>query len=429
MEKTLKDKETPSNLMRVRALLVALLLLVFGGIGGYRMGVRAGESRVYTGTSALEAVMGKASGNKNVDFGLFWEVWERLEQGYLETEKIDAQEMVYGAVKGMTAALDDPYTVFLPPEENTQTKEDLAGEFAGVGIQLGYVDKTLAVMAPLPNQPAQRAGVKAGDLILHIKDEEKGIDIDTNGMTLPEAVQTIRGEKGKPITLTLYTEGDLDSREVTLIRDTIVVPSVELTFVNDQGRVDEGGRFAHLRVFRFGDKTLDEWEEAVREILTRSDLGGVIVDVRDNPGGYLQGAIDLASEFVSSGVIVQQQGKFRTERYGVSRRGKLIGQPLVVLVNRGSASASEILAGALRDHLKVKLVGEHTFGKGTVQEAQELPGGAGLHVTVARWLLPSGYNIHLDGIEPDVVVENVFQAEGEEEIDEQLIKAVEVLKG
>lgn len=423
------SKETSSNLMRVRALLVALLLLVFGGIGGYQLGVRAGESRAYEGGSVLEAVIGKAGDKSQVDFDLFWEVWERLEQGYLESEKIDAQEMVYGSIKGMTAALDDPYTVFLPPEENTQTKEDLAGEFAGVGIQLGYVEKTLAVMAPLPDQPAQKAGVKAGDLILHIKDEEQGIDIDTDGMSLPEAVQTIRGEKGKPITLTLYTEGDVDSREVTLIRDTIVVPSVELAFVNDQGRVDDNGRFAHLRVVRFGDKTLEEWEEAVREILAKPNLEGVVVDVRDNPGGYLQGAIDLASEFISSGVVVQQQGKFRTEKYSVSRRGKLIGEPLVVLVNRGSASASEILAGALRDQLKVKLVGEHTFGKGTVQEAQELPGGAGLHVTVAKWLLPSGYNIHLDGIEPDVVVESVFQPEGEEEVDEQLIKAVEVLKG
>ena len=424
-----EKKEASLSLMKVKALLMALLLLVVGGLGGYRLGERTGLAKAYKGVSGLEAVMGKIPNNRSVDFDLFWEVWERLEQSYLETEKIDAQEMVFGSIRGMTAALDDPYTVFLPPEENTQTKEDLAGEFAGVGIQLGYVEKTLAVMAPLPDQPAQKAGVRAGDLILHIKDEDKGIDVDTDGMSLPEAVQAIRGEKGKPVILTLYTEGEMDSREVTLIRDTIVVPSVELVFVNEQGKEDENGRYAHLRIVRFGDKTLEEWEEAVSMIVMRPNMEGVIVDVRDNPGGYLQGAIDLASEFVSSGVIVQQQGKFRTEKYSVSRRGKLIGEPLVVLVNRGSASASEILAGALRDQLKVKLVGEHTFGKGTVQEAQELPGGAGLHVTVAKWLLPSGYNIHLDGIEPDVVVESVFQKEDEEEIDEQLVKAVEVLKG
>lgn len=407
--------------------LVGVILVLLGAIGGYQLGERVGASGDGD-VSRLKAVFGKDSEKGRVDFELFWEVWERLEAGYLEPEKLEAQEMVYGAIKGMTSALDDPYTVFLSPKENRQTKEDLAGEFAGVGIQLGYVDGTLAVMASLPDHPAQKAGVMAGDLILHIKDEDKGVDMDTDGMSLPEAVQVIRGERGKPVILTLYTEGDDDSREVSLVRDIIVVPSVELVFVDRNGREIETGEYAHVRVIRFGDKTLEEWSAAVKRIVMRTDVKGVVLDVRDSPGGYLQGAIDLASEFIPAGSVVQQKGRERVETYSVSRRGQLVGMPLVVLVNRGSASASEILAGALRDQLKVELVGLRTFGKGTVQEAQELPGGAGLHVTVARWLLPSGYDIHSQGLEPDIEVENVVQPDGQEEVDEQLMKAVERLR-
>lgn len=412
------------SLKEVRMVLIGILLLMLGGLGGYRLGALS-ESGTYQGS--YEQVSGKNSSQVSADFSLFWEVWQELETLYLEPVQLIPEEMVYGAIKGMTASLGDPYTAFLSPKENGQTKEDLAGEFAGVGIQLGYVEKTLAVMAPLPDQPAQKAGVRAGDLILHIKDEEKGIDKDTDGMNLVEAVQLIRGERGKPVILTLYTDGDEATREVSLVRDTILVPSVELSFVNEKGEEDGNGRIAHLRVSKFGEKTMEEWNQSVATILA-SNVDGIVLDVRDNPGGFLQRAIDLASEFIANGTVVQQQGRKETDTFSVNRRGKLIGRPLVVLVNKGSASASEILAGALRDQLGVKLVGAHTFGKGTVQEALELPGGAGLHVTVAKWLLPSGANIHGDGLKPDIEVEDVRQAEGETEIDEQLIKAIEVLR-
>lgn len=370
------------------------------------------------------------AGVPKADMTLFWDVWSRLEKNYLDNKAIDPKKMVYGAISGMTAALDDPYTSFFPPVENRRSKEDLSGEFSGVGIQLGFVDKTLAVMSPLPGNPAQRAGIKAGDLILHIKDEAKGIDKDTNGINLVDAVEYIRGKKGTSVTLTIYHEKDPKPKEITLVRDTINVPSVELTWVGPTSPRSGGaskGAIAQIKVNRFGDKTLEEWNKAVSEFLSKQGVG-VILDLRNNPGGYLQRAIDLGSEFIADGTIVVQEGVEKTENFGVDRSGRLIGTPLVVLVNKGSASAAEILSGALKERLGVKLVGEKTFGKGTVQEVEDLAGGAGIHITIAKWNLPSGKNIHKEGIEPDVVVE--FVADEKNPLkDNQLDKAIEVLNG
>ncbi len=392
-------------LVRIRLVAIAVLLVVVSAAVAYRLGQK----------SVAATAAGKA------DLTMFWDVWSKLETNYLDKEVIDPQKMVYGAISGMTAALDDPYTSFFPPTENTRSKEDLSGEFSGVGIQLGFVDKTLAVMAPLPGNPAQRAGIKAGDLILHIKDEAKSLDKDTNGINLLDAVDYIRGRKGTTVVLTIYREKDGQPKEYALVRDTINVPSVELSWVGGDKKI------AQVKVNRFGDKTLDEWNKAVSEVITKAGRG-VILDLRNNPGGYLQRAIDLGSEFIVDGVIVQQQGKDSTESFGVDRRGRLYGMPLVVLVNRGSASAAEILAGALSERLGAKLVGEKTFGKGTVQEVLDLPGGAGVHITIAKWNLPSGKNIHKDGITPDVVVEYVADEKNPLK-DNQLDKAIEVLTG
>lgn len=413
-----------NNLKKIRAVLIGVLLMVIGGLVGWKVGYKAGESNG-EGVMSLQTVINKESEEREVDFKLFWEVWRRLEEDFLRKSDIDAQKMVYGAIRGMTAALGDSYTSFLPPSENKQTKQDLAGEFAGVGIQLGYKDETLAVIAPLEGHPAIAQGVEAGDLILRIKDEDKDVDTDTKDMSLPEAVRLIRGKKGKPVSLTLYSKGDDETREVTIVRDTIVVSTVELVFVNEDGEESDNGRYAHLKVMRFGEKTAKEWQEAVSEIV-QANPEGVVLDLRNNPGGFLQRAVDLAGEFVGLGkVVVKERGRYDSRVFRSDRKGRLMSERLVVLVNGGSASASEILAGALRDQLGVKLVGENTFGKGTVQEAQELQGGAGLHVTIAEWLLPEGGNIDKTGLEVDVAVENE-RVDGEL-VDKQLMKAVEVL--
>lgn len=346
-------------------------------------------------------------------------VLARLKKNYLKPENIDAKKLMYGAAEGMTASLGDPYTSFFPPVENSRSKEDLKGEFGGVGIQLGFVEKTLAVMSPVKGSPADKAGLLAGDLILKIVDEAKNIKKDTSGINIEEAVNFIRGEVGTEVKLTIFRPTEKQSREVVLKRDIINVPSTELSWVDNN-------KVAVIRVNKFGENTLTEWNGFVKEILAKKATG-VILDLRNNPGGYLQRAVDLGSEFIADGVIVKQRDRKSTEVLTVDRQGKLIGMPLVVLINGGSASASEILAGALRERIGTKLVGEKSFGKGTVQEAQEIGDGSSLHVTIAEWLLPSGKNIHGNGLEPDV--KEVFKYdEKNPKADNQLDKALEVLK-
>ncbi len=374
----------------------------------------------YVGTRySLSNGLSKGSQLGEVRTEIMNEVLVRIKKDYLKPDDLDAKKLMYGAAEGMTAALGDPYTAFFPPTENQRSKEDLKGEFGGVGIQLGFVEKTLAVMSPIKDSPAMRAGLRAGDLILKIVDEKKKVDKDTSGINIEEAVNLIRGEKETEVKLTIFREGEKESREVALVRDTINVPSTELEWVDNN-------KIAVIRVNKFGEKTLPEWESFVREIINKKALG-VILDLRNNPGGYLQRAVDLGSEFIADGVIVKQRDKNRTEVLSVDRSGKLIGMPLVVLINRGSASASEILAGALRERLGTKLVGEKSFGKGTVQEAQEIGDGSSLHVTIAEWLLPSGKNIHKEGLMPDVEVKFVYD-EKNPKADNQLEKAIEVLK-
>jgi carboxyl-terminal processing protease len=349
-------------LWHIRNLILGLTLIVFGfGLGLVYQQNQGGLSitpRIISRPSGLE--------RGNLDFTLFWEVWDRLERNYLDPDSIDHEKMVYGAISGMTAAIGDPYTVFLPPQDNQAAKEDLNGEFDGVGIQLGYKQGTLAVMTPLEGHPAIKQGVRAGDLILNIKDEGKGIDQDTNGMSLTEAVKLIRGKKGTNVTLTLFRE-DRGRFEVSIGRQTIQIPGVELEFgrVTESGWVkDDTGNVAWLKVRRFGERTDNEFADSVTQILAkRKNLAGVVLDLRNNPGGYLNSAVTLASEFIAEGLVVEQQGRYDKQSFTVNKRGRLIGMPTVVLINGGSASASEILAGALRDRLEVPLVVRNHLAK------------------------------------------------------------------
>jgi len=410
-----------------QVVIFSALLLVLGSVIGFRVG--KGQS-----VPVITPVLGrfpqfsrlinteKPQDFSKVDFTQFWDVWRRLENNYVDPEKLDSKKMVHGAIQGMTNAIGDPYTVYLPPDDQKRSAEDLQGAFDGVGIQLGYRNQTLAVMAPLKGMPAEKAGVMAGDYILHIRDEKKAIDRDTTGLSLPEAVNLIRGQKGSIVYLTFMKEGG-KPEEKALERDTILVPSVELKFVEK-----DGTNIAHLMLSKFGDRTQDEWDEAVRQILEenkKQTLKGIVLDVRNNPGGYLQTAVDLASDFIDKGLVVTQQGRYQSERYTTTRKARLFGIPVVALVNKGTASAAEILSGAIRDQNKVKIVGETTFGKGTVQDAMsDFRDGAGLHVTIAKWLLPSGDWIHEKGITPEVeVTDNIETVD----VDEAFEKAMEVL--
>jgi len=406
------------NFTLIRYLILALIVLAATFSAGYLIGFKG-----YQGSLAefpkVTITRELPPDKKDLDFSLFWRVWDTINTSYFDKEKVIPANMVYGAIEGMVSALGDPYTVFLPPDKNRVVQEDLLGSFDGIGIQIGFKGNQLAVIAPLPNSPSEKAGIEAGDFIVGIKDEAKGIERGTVGISITDAVSAIRGPAGTIVTLTLLREGQEEPIVVDVVRESIDVPSVTLTFVGDDENI------AQVRLLKFGGETEAEWEEAVIEILKKQSLKGIVLDLRNNPGGYLQGAVDIASEFMKTGrvVVIEERGEQKSE-YVVEKIGRFPNTPLVVLVNQGSASASEILAGALRDDKKVKLVGEKTFGKGTIQEPQQVDGGAGLHITVARWLTPSGVWVDGEGLTPDFELED----NGETDEDEQLQKGIELLQ-
>ena len=433
---------------QVRNLIIVILVFVLGGIVGFKyaqgslpffkssqIAKKNVQSRLFNTFQPQEF--------KDVDFQQFWEVWRILENQYVDPEKVDAQNLVDGALEGLVSGLGDPYSFYLPPAEKQRTEEDLQGSFYGVGIQLGYVDQTLAVMAPLKGSPAEKQGIQAGDLILHIKDEAKGLDEDTSSWSLSKAVNNIRGKRGSKITLTMYRkDSGNEPFDVTITREEIVVPSVEMQLIgsgieDSKTNITNGDVVSHetlellksnektiayIRVSAFNERTKKEWDDAVNNILAKgSEINGIIVDFRNNPGGLLERAIELSSDFVPSGVVVTQKGRYTSRPFQSTGSARLKDYPVAVLVNKGSASASEIVAGALRDRLKAKLIGEQTFGKGTVQDRQELSNGGALHVTIAKWLLPNGDWINDTGIPVDVEIKD----NPDTKEDEVIVRALE----
>ena len=411
-----------------RKTFLVVVLVSFAGWAGYVLGQRQARLVFKNFKPAIVAnqLPTVASGVREADFAHFWEVWNKVSELYVDKAKLDASKMVDGAIAGMVSAIGDPYTAYFTQEQNKSWKEDISGAFEGVGIQLGYKESRLVVQTPLDGTPAKRAGVRSGDLILRIVDEKNKIDRATTGITIQEAVKIIRGPKGSEIKLTLFREGDDKPFDVTLVRDTIVVKSVTLQFLEDD-------QYAWLKMSQFGDRTQEEWGVAISDIQAKAATGqfkGVVLDLRNNPGGYLDGAVYLAGEFLQAGKVIvsRQEGGGSQFDYKVSRNGNLLKMPLVVLVNGGSASAAEIMSGALADHGRAKIVGEKSFGKGSVQQPEDFTDGSSVHVTIAKWLRPNGEWIDKVGITPDYVVEwDNGDTTGDWKNDPQLVKAVELL--
>lgn len=405
------------NFNKVRKFILLVILVVISASGGYYLGVQGYRAEV---NKALEVKINRTvPPDKNVDFSLFWQVWDTLSAKYYDKSKLVPADMVYGAIEGMVSALGDPYTMYLPPTQNKIVNEDLSGSFEGVGIEIGYRDSKLAVVSPLPDSPAEKAGVKPGDYIIHIKDIAKNVDVDAQGISLPQAVSYIRGSANSKVTLTLVRDGNDKPIVVEITRAKLNVASVTLKFVGKDENI------ADIKISKFGAETVGEWNKAVDEIVKKNNVKNIIIDLRNNPGGYLQAAVDIGSDFVNSGttIVIQQNGDGTKQEYKSEKFGRIQKYNVVVLINGGSASASEILSGALRDDRGFKLIGEKSFGKGTVQEPVEVPGGSGLHVTTAKWLTPNGTWVHGKGLEPDVKV-----ADDEKTVeDEQLQKAIEML--
>lgn len=348
----------------------------------------------------------------NVDFTQFWAVWDRISVMYYDKKVVDPQKMLQGAITGMVQSLNDPYTMYLPPTQNTNFQQQLAGKFEGIGAELGMKDKQIIIVAPLNGSPAQKAGLKAGDTILKVDNTVIA------GWTLQQTVNKIRGPKGTKVVLNIVHKDSQDATDINITRDTITVKSVD-GWIKDIKEVDNlsdsfksshiGHKVMYVRLSQFGDATNQDWTALISSLspqIVSSSVKGIILDLRDNPGGYLTDAVFIAGEFlpINTPVVSEDGGNGEITNLAVNRNGTLLTIPLVVLINGGSASASEIVSGALRDNHRAKLVGDKSFGKGTVQQALDLGQGAGLHVTIAKWLTPNGTWVHGKGLTPDVSV-------------------------
>lgn len=351
----------------------------------------------------------------DVNWKILWDALDVINKKYVDGP-VDQQELLYGAVSGAVASLGDPYSVFLTPQKSQQFQDDLRGEFSGIGAEIGIRQDKLMIVSPLEGSPAKKAGLRPLDVVLAV-DGESAFDF-----SLDEAVSKIRGQKGTTVVLTILSDGDDESRDVSIVRDKIVVKSVE-----SEIKEIDGQKIGIIKLRRFGEDTKGDLDRTIVNLLNEN-IKGVVLDVRNNPGGFITSAIDIASNWISEGQVVvsEQFGDGQLNHYRASGISRLSGMPTMVLINEGSASASEIVAGALSDYGLATLVGKQSFGKGSVQELIDLPDNADIKITIAKWLTPNGSNINIDGIAPDVEVdlteENIDNFE-----DPQLDRALEVL--
>lgn len=345
----------------------------------------------------------------DVNFALFWDAWAIVKNKFYGG--INNQKMVYGAISGMMDSLKDPYSLFMDPDDAKRFSDDLSGSFGGIGAQLESKNNMMVIVAPLADSPAQKAGLKAQDIIIKVD----GTEVSQLGFY--EAINKIRGEKDTKVKLTIAREGWEETKDFEITRDIVVVKSVKYEIKDNIGIIT---------MSQFGDDTLDLMKEAV-DALGKKNVEGMIIDLRNNPGGYLQDAIDITSMFVDNGsIIVKEKDKAGSVKTFKTTLDKKFDKPVVMLVNGGSASASEIFAGAMQDLNRAKLVGEKTFGKGSVQTVEELKDGSKVRVTIAHWLTPNDREIDKEGIKPDISIELTDQ-DKENKVDSQLNKAIEIL--
>jgi carboxyl-terminal processing protease len=364
----------------------------------------------------VTTVSGKESEiSATTDFSPFWKAWNVIDEKSPDAGAATDEERVYGAIKGLVESLDDPYSVFFDPEETKSFKEEISGNFSGVGMEVGVKDEVLTVIAPLKDTPAYRAGIKSGDKILKIDDRV------TTGLTVEEAIKLIRGKEGTGVTLTILHEGGEDPVEIKIVRDIINIPTLDTEMRKD-------GIFV-IKLYSFSANSTSLFRNAIKKFV-ESGSEKLLLDLRGNPGGYLSAAVDISSWFLPSGsvIVTEDYGNDRETEIFRSRGYDIFSDKLkfVILIDGGSASASEIVAGAMQDHRKAKIVGSQSFGKGSVQEVVDLTSDTILKLTVAKWLTPNGTSISDKGLTPDYVVE-MTKEDTSEKRDPQLDKAVEIL--
>ena len=402
------DTKVSKKLLKLFAV---ILLLCLGTSLGFYFGQKEAERRVINSFFT----QGAQEDVKSLDFTLFWNAWQTLKENFIDKAKFDNQKMLYGAISGMVQSLDDPYTIFMDPQDSKKFLEDVSGKFEGVGMEVGKKKGQLQIIAPLEGTPAQKAGLRPGDKIIKVNDEF------TTDMTVEEVVSKIRGDKGTQVTLSIFRDGWDNTKDFKLIRDVIEVPSLKWEM--------KDGDIAYIELYQFSEKAGSDFRKAALEIL-RSPAKKIVLDLRNNPGGYLEVAKDIAGFFLEkdSLVVIEDFGaKAEQKKYLTNGNDIFSNMPLVILINQGSASASEILAGALRDNRQIKLIGETSFGKGSVQQIENLEGGSSLKITVAKWLTPNGQSISDQGLKPDIEIE-ITDEDYQNEKDPQLDKALEIIK-
>ncbi len=415
---------------------VLLALLIF--YVGYYLGQRADTSSDGTSLKSPDLVMGQLENPPaGVDFSPIWKTWRIIDEKYIDgvstttTKKTD-QEKVWGAAAGLVGSLGDPYSTFFAPEDATLFQENINGSFGGVGMEVGMKDGNISVIAPLEGTPAKKAGIRAGDIIVAIDDKP------TSGISVDKAVKMIRGEKGTEVKLTVVREKEDEPIDIKIVRDTIQVPVLELgdnttkdpkSPNKSKNGLRPDGVFV-IRLYSFSANSPELFRDALRKFVL-SNSNKLILDLRGDPGGYLEAAVDIASWFLPEGKVVVREvvsknGEEKTHRSKIGRDIFNENLKMAILVDRGSASASEILAGALREHGKAKLVGERTFGKGSVQELIPITDKTFVKLTIAKWLTPNGASISDGGLKPDIEVA-ITKQDIEAHKDPQMERAAQLL--
>ncbi|MEQ9619086.1 MAG: S41 family peptidase [Deltaproteobacteria bacterium] len=371
--------------MKINRIIIVLLLLVFGYTGAFA------DDATYKGLSNFTRVL------------------DLIQRNYVE--EVGSEELTNSAIDGMLKTLD-PYSAYLSPERYRELEIGTSGEFGGVGMEVSVENGVLTVIAPIEGTPAERAGIKPRDQIIEIEGKP------TEGMVVQEAVKLLRGPKGTPVNVTIRREGEPEPRVVTLVRDKITVKSVKPELLENN--------IGYIKLTQFQENTSQELKSAIDELQARNggDLNGIILDLRNNPGGLLAEAIDVVDEFIDKGLIVSVKGRDENQsrEYFATKNGSFQRFPIVVIVNEGSASASEVVAEALQDSKRAVILGTKTFGKGSVQTIIKLEDGSGLKLTTAKFYAPSGRSINEVGVTPDITVQN------DNDHDKQLERAVNILK-
>ncbi|MDP2624896.1 MAG: S41 family peptidase [Candidatus Peregrinibacteria bacterium] len=397
-----------------------LLMVVLGGFIGWQSALYTVKDQLEDALEATDTTADNAETEAlmgSLDLELFWEVYSMLEGDYVDDTLLDNEAQLYGAIKGLVDSFDDPYTVFMTPEESSDFQDSLEGTLQGIGAELTMQDGELTVIAPLKGSPAEEKGLKPGDVIYMI-DEEFVSDL-----TLFEAIMSIRGEEGTTVKLTLIRDGETEPLILEIERAVIEVPSVELEYYGDDEQI------AYISIYQFTDSTEIEFDEAVQDILL-NDVEGMILDLRYNGGGFLEVSVDILSDFIEGkevAVITKHRDEADNEIFYTNESARLADIPMVVLVNEGSASASEIVAGAIQDYERGLIMGIETFGKGSVQIVQTLEDRSSLRMTIAKWYTPNDRSIDDVGITPDTIVE-ISDEDYENDIDTQLDAAIEYLE-